>query len=315
MNYIELAKQKIDETYPTIVYANPHFSSLESGTIMGTWAYSLPSKYRIIVAKDRELAAGVLPADVTRAWLNDAYQLPIRRRKNQLNRNFALPIHALRGEWGDCAYVDIKGAYLSILSLGYDVEYLPNKYLAVNPCIIPPEIAKEKFCYSIAVAMSNTQISHISIMGKEHMPFTVKKFNLYSNPCLYALASDVLNGVAAEVLAVMGNTIKYVNTDGFVVESRYTSYLMDIISSWGFVSRVKYEGSTMIGGVGAWKIGKYHTKRFDANGRNFTNGLMPKSDRIWLKKRFSKLMASVPALTKEVGRGKQDFFNYMANSE
>lgn len=300
MNYIDIAKQKVDETYPIILNGNPHISSLEAGTIMGTWAFSLPNRYRIIVDQERQLAIGVLPADVTRAWLNDCYSLPFRRRKTQLNRNNVLPIHATRGSWGDCSYVDIKGAYLTILSLGYDVEYIPNKYIAVDPIVLPDEIVSNKFCYSIAVAMSNTQISNISIMGKQHVPFTVKKFNLYSNPCLYALASDVLNAVASEALAVMGSAIKYVNTDGFVVESQYSEYLIRIIDSWGFKSRVKYEGSTMIGGVGAWKIGKHSTKRFDKGARDFTSELMGKSDRLWLKKRFTKLIAAVPQLTKDV---------------
>lgn len=296
MNYIELAKLKVDETYPTIVYANPHIQSLEAGTIMGTWAYSLPSKYRIIVDRERQLAVGVLPADVTRAWLNDCYKLPLRRRKTQLNRNYVLPIHAIRGSWGDCSYVDIRGAYLSILSLGYDVEYIPNRYIAIDPQPIPQEIIDNKFCYSIAVAMANTQISNISIMGKEHVPFTVKKFNLYSNPCLYSLASDVLNAVAGEAISVMGDHIKYVNTDGFVVTSKYAENLIQIIDSWGFKSRVKYQGSTMIGGVGAWKIDKHSTKRFDKGARNFTSDLMPKGDRLWLKKRFTRLIAAVPQL-------------------
>lgn len=294
--YIGLAQQHIADNYPHIVYANPNPQTLESGTIMGSWAYSLPHRHRIITNRERELAVGVLPADVTRAWLNDCYKLPLRRRKSQLNRNYVLPIHALRGEYGDCAYIDIKSAYLSILSLGFDVEYIPNKYIAVDPVAIPVDISSNKFCYSIAVAMSTTKISTISIMGREQNIFSVKKFNIYSNPCLYALAGDVLNGVAAEALAVLGDRIKYANTDGFVVESKYSDYLLDIIASWGFVARVKLRGSTNIGGVGSWRIGERSTKRFDKNAHDFTCELMPKSERLWLKKRFSALMAGLSEL-------------------
>jgi len=294
--YVNIAQLHIRDNYPHIVYANPDPSSLESGTIMGSWAYSLPHKYRIITNRERELAIGVLPADVTRAWLNDCYKLPFRRRKSQLNRNYVLPIHALRGEWGDCVYIDIQAAYLSILALGYDLEYIPNRYLAADPIRIPLDISSNKFCYSIAVAMSTTKISTISIMGKEQNIFSVKKFNAYSNPCLYALAGDVLNGVASEVLAVFGNRVKYVNTDGFVIESRYADKLLDVIASWGFNARVKKRGSTSIGGVGSWRIGESSTRRFDRNAHDFTCDLMPKSDRLWLKKRFSAFMARLPEL-------------------
>lgn len=296
LNYIEVAQQRIADNYPHIVYAKPDPRTLEAGTILGSWAYSLPHKYRIITNKERELASGVLPADVTRAWIQDVYKLPFRRRKSQLNRTYNLPIHALVGDWGDCAYVDIRHAYLSILSLGYDIEYELGKYVAVDPKPIPPEIANNKFCYSIAVAMSTTTISSVAIVSKEQSIFNVKKFNIYSNPCLYAFASDLLNAVCSEVLAVMGNEIKYANCDGFVVTEKHADALMRIIGSWNLEARIKHRGNTAIGGVGSWKIGESQTKRFDRKAHNFTCELATREERLWLKKRWVKLSQSVGAL-------------------
>ena len=290
MNYIELAQAHIAENYPHIVYPNTQIDprKLKPGTICGSWAYSCPNEYRIITNRSVELAPGVLPADVTRAWLRDEYKLPLRRRNNQLNRNYALPIYAERGDYGDCSYVDIRGAYLTVLGLGYDVEYVPNRYMVFEPRPIPNEIAGNKFCYSIAVAMSTTKISNLSIVGKEENLFNVKKFNIYSNPCLYTLASDVLNGVCSEAIHLLGGKIHYANTDGFIVQAGYEETLIRIINSWGFEARVKHSGNTKINGAASWKCGSTQTKRFDAHARSFKCDLMPRDERLFLKQKFTK---------------------------
>jgi len=191
MDYIALAQEHIAELYPYILYTKPTVKSLPPGAILGTWQYSVPHKMRFILAPDMEMAAGVLPGDVSRAWIKDEYKLPLRRRKDQLGRGFSVPLFAKRGVYGQCGYVDIKGAYLKILSLGYNLEYILGKYIGCDPRPIPEQIAAKKFCYSIAVSMSACAQSSITIVGKEGV-FMHRPMNIYSNPCLFNLAQDTL---------------------------------------------------------------------------------------------------------------------------
>jgi len=270
MSYIDLASEHIAEQYPLIVYGKPALSELPVGSIIGTWAYSVPTKVKFILDRGYELAPGVLPADVSRAWIRTEYDLPLRRKKNQLVRSYKVPVHAIVGNHGECSYVDIRAAYLHILSLGYDVEYRFKHYIASDPHKVPEEIAKHKMCYAIAIAMSGSILSSIEIKGNNGF-FQHKPMNMYSNPCLYNLAQDTLNAIGAEVLSVLGNKCVYMNTDGFIVKAGYERYVEDIITTWGFSSRVKHSGDTEVRGVGSWKVGDEHTKRWDARAGNFTN--------------------------------------------
>lgn len=287
MTYLELASDHVANLYPTIVYAQPRLMDLPPGTIIGTWAYSIPGQMRFILNRELELAPGVLPADLARAWVRDAYELPFKRRKNQMEQSFRVPLHARRGTWGDCSYVDIKGAYLKVLSLGYDVEYRQGHYLGCDPRQVPNEVADNKFAYSIAVAMSGSQRSNLQVMGNNGL-FDHKPMNLYSNPCLFNLAQDTLNGIGAEVLAVLGEHVHYANTDGFIVDQGFEAFAIEIVNSWGFTARVKYAGETKVAGVGSYRVGEHRTKRWDENSQDFTGPLMDRAQRLWLKKRWVK---------------------------
>lgn len=295
MDYIKIAQANIAEQYPLVSYQYPKIHDLPTGAIIGTWAYSVPGKVRFILEPEREIACGVLPADVTRAWIKDVYNLPLRRRKTQFNTHYTLPLKAVKGEYDHCSYVDIRGAYLSIIRLGFDLEYVRGKYLACNPVAVPHEIAVNKMCYSIGVSMSNTKLSHITIMGKNGL-FENKKFNMYSNPCLYALACDSLAAIAAEVQVTMGEHVCYANTDGFIVNTRYVQQLQNIISSWGLASRVKYAGKTQIFGVGSFRCGSFKTERMNAHAPNFMSVLPLDDERKWIKERFVKFQQNYDIL-------------------
>ncbi len=288
IDYIGIAQQRIADEYPTIVYGKPAIQDLPAGTILGTWAYSVPHVARFILARDLELATGVLPADVSRAWIRDQYKLPLRRRKQQIFKPFVLPLHAQVAKFPDCAYVDIKGAYLRILSLGYDVEYIPGRYIGCDPRAVPDQIRDNKFCYAIAVAMSSSRRGNITVVGKEGV-FTHTPYNMFSNPCLYALACDTLNAIGAEVLAVMGDKVHYINTDGYIVDREFVEPLQKIINSWGFTSRIKADGPTQIFGVGSWICGDEKTQRRDGAAKDFTSKLADRDQRKWLKARWQKL--------------------------
>lgn len=287
MDYLSIASQHIADLYPLIVYSQPRLMDLPPGAIIGTWAYSVPNHVRFILNKEMEIAAGVMPADLARAWIRDVYPLPLKRRAAQMTRGFTVPLHARRGKFGDCAYVDIKGAYLKVLSLGYNLEYRLGHYLAAAPQQVPTEVANNKFAYSIAVSMSASQRSNLQVMGKEGL-FEHKPMNIYSNPCLFNFAQDTLNGIGAEVLAVLGEHVHYMNTDGYLVDEGYEQFVIDIAATWGFTARVKYRGDTVVRGVGSYTIGDHSTKRRDDHALDFTGPLMEREDRRWLKSVWSR---------------------------
>ena len=288
MNYVEVAQQHVESLYPYIVYHRPALQTLPPGAIMGTWSISVPGKMRYILARDLEVARGVLPGDLARAWIRDQYDLPIKRKKVQIaGKGYPVPLYARKGKWGQCSYVDIKGAYLTILSLGYDLEYRPLQYLLARPITVPDEIAANKFAYSLAVTMSGPILSNLVVMGKEGL-FKHTPMNLYSNPCLYYLAQDTLNGIGSEMIAVLGDRVVYANTDGFIVKEGYEGFAIKIIESWGFKAAIKHQGDTEVFGVAAWKIGDNSTRRLDINARDFTGQLMTKEQRHWLKSRWAR---------------------------
>lgn len=284
--YLEVAQDYLAEMYPLLSYSHPTDAEIPPGGIIGTWAISVPHKIRFILAPDMELAPGVLPGDLTRAWIRTEYNLPIRRRKAQLAHNYNVPLHARVGLWGDCSYIDIRAAYLQVLSMGYDVEYLAGKYIGAAPIQVPDEIAKHKLCYSMAISSAASPLSSFEIMGHNGR-FEHKPMNMFSNPSLYNLAQDTLNGIGAEIISVLGENCVYSHTDGFIVKAGFEQQTVDIINDWGFKARVKYAGETEVRGVASYKVGNQVTERFDKPALDYTSKLMPLEESAWLKKRWS----------------------------
>jgi hypothetical protein len=288
---VELAQAHVADLYPEVVYGKPPLMMLPKGTILGTWAYSIPHKMRWIINRDMEIAPGVMPGDVARSWVRDLFTLPLRRRKTQLAKGYPSPIHARRGKWGICSYVDIVKAYARILHFGYDVEYELGRYLGSEVRNVPPEIATNKAVYSLAVTMSNSARSNLEVMGQDGV-FDRHPLNNFSNPCLFNLARETLNGIGSEILAVMGDECVYANADGFIIREPYSKYAIEIINSWGFEARIKEKdgvlltGETEIFGVSNYKIAGYRTRRNDENAQDFTGPLMERDHRRWLKTEY-----------------------------
>jgi hypothetical protein len=288
IDYIAIATDHVANLYPEgLFYFKPPMRLLPRGTIIGNWAYSVPGKLRYILDREAEIAPGVMPGDLARAWIRDQYLLPLRRRTEQLFHYYSVPLHARRGKHGDCYYVDISGAYRHILGLGFNVEYEFGRYIGAEPRPLPSQIAQHKTVYSVAVAMSSNGISDFLVVGREGL-FHRRPYNLFSNPCLYALAGDTLNAMGSEMLAVLGENCVYVNTDGYIVKEGYEQYAIDIIHSWGFEAKIKEQGETIVRGTASWRVGEAQTKRFNRQAEDYTSILMPKEDRLWLKKRWIK---------------------------
>lgn len=292
IDYIAICSERVAELYPLIVYQRPRLMDLPPGAIIGTWAYSVPGKVRFILDRSLELAPGVLPGDLARAWIRDVYKLPFNRRKSQMIRNYAAPLHTRRGKHGFCSYIDIKGAYLSVLKLGYDLEYQPNAYIASEPRPIPAQIIASKLSYAIAVAMSSSRMSNLDVMGKDGI-FQHHPLNIYSNPSLFNLAQDSLNAMGSDVLAQLRDNCVYINTDGYIIKEGFEQQAIDIVARYGFHARIKEQngvelrGQTEVRGVGSWKIDEVKTRRFTMQAEDYTSPMMPVVDRNWLRSKWA----------------------------
>lgn len=286
--YLFIASSHVADTYPYIAYEKPPLKLLPKGAILGTWSVSVRNIVRFILNKDVEIITGVLPGDVARAWIKDTIDLPIRRRKEDIHaHNYPIPLHAIRGYYPNISYVDIRKAYLGVISMGYDLEYLRGQYFAPTMRPVPIDISNHKLCYAITVAMSKSAHKSIPIWTGEKTA-NIGGFNVYSNPPLYNLASDILSSVAADVLDDMGKYVYYIHTDGYIVKTGYEARLLRHFHKWNFDGRIKARGKGAVFGVGSWRIGKDRTARRDATATNYSTLMPDKDTRKWLHDRVSK---------------------------
>lgn len=303
MNYIEIAQQRVAENYPLIVYAKPPIKDLPPGACLGSFVYSKRNQVRFILNREVMFAGtdGVMPGDVTRAWINDQYKLPLRRRKDQTVSGYDSPLFARVGKHGPCVYVDMTKCYVQILKLGFDVEYLQGQFLGAQPRPVPPEIIANKLCYSMAISMSSGSHNNLEIVSHRGV-IDHRAFNMFSNPCLFNLKSDTLSAVAAEMIAVLGYACVYANTDGYIVHENCEEAAINIVRSWGFDARVKVKdgvelrGDTEIYGASSYKVGEYHTTRYNPFAGDFQNAMMPREGRKWLKARWQRFNAQTEGL-------------------
>jgi hypothetical protein len=181
--------------------------------------------------------------------------------------------------------------------MGYDVEYRPGKYIAAWTTPIPDVIQQHKFCYSIAVSMSANSVSNITVKGHEGL-FNTRPFNIFSNPCLFNLAQDTLNGIASDVLHNLGERVHYVNTDGFIVDAECQWECVDIIAQWGFDVKVKGYGATKVEGVGAYSVGDLKSKRHNTSHHDFSNKIMGYAEACWLRDKWCRWAPKLTGLYK-----------------
>lgn len=292
VDYISIARQYIHEHYPRIEYRKPTLSELEPGTIIGSWSWSKLEHYKFILPDAPMVDIDVMPADLARTWVNYNYKLPVKRRKTQ-HRSYLIPLKAIKGLYPDCVYVDIKGAYRRVLSYGYDVDYKIGKWLQSDPIDIGPQMAKEKFAYSIAVAMSARARGHIEIKTKEGKMAEVRNFNIYSNPCLYALASEMLACTASIVSKYIPTY--YIHTDGYIIPERYTDTFAAIMRDLNWNWSIKAFGNAEIYGVASWKVGVKKTLRRDVAAHDFATELPSMETSKWLFQKLDRY--AVPAYT------------------
>ena len=284
VDYLAIAQSHIADLYPMIVYAQPALSDLPPGAILGTWVYSLKNYCRFIINRTPELATGVMPGDVARAWVKFNYTLPIRRRKEQ-KRHYQLPILAVRGLWDECLYLDVRAAYRTILTaVGFNVDYSQNRYMAGEGIVLPDIMARTKWCYSLTVAFTANNRTSLSTINREGKLTTADRFNMFSNPSLYAVASEVLASFAAEIARHCYPV--YFNTDGMIIFPQYEQLAYRIAQDWGFELHEDGRGEGEVHGVGSYKVGRKRTRRIVHSDRDYISQLPSKEEIKFLKKHF-----------------------------
>lgn len=266
---------------------------LTTPTVIGTFSLtSLASMQRWMLIRDSFNYGGgaVTPTDISRDYLETKFGKDKRRIGTMQYRNFYdhrrnAPLLAIPQEIDHAYYVDIRGAYWSILqAVGWNVDYMPDKWLRVlSDCSdFPfPDIKMARNCLvSIAADGSST----MRIWTGNELIFR-KAGNKFVNRMLWTIVCDVLNSVAYECIEAGA---AYCFTDGFIVPANRRAAVEDVIASWGLTSGIKAQGQTIIKGAGAYKVGEVVTKKYDIGKPRSIRKIAEMVNRDWLKKRFAK---------------------------
>lgn len=252
---------------------------------MGTYAYSVPGKVRFVLKPEAEITEGVMPGDIARTWIRTTFHLPQFRRFNQARR-YVLPLLARTGTRRDCAYVDLRGAYRTILAIaGWDTDFQLAGWLRGSGTGLPRTIAENKRCYAMAVSASAQIRSTLYRLAESGLvPSEIP--NIYANTSLYALASALLASVARDIITRM--PVYYVNTDGYIVPVWCAPLAVKIANAWGFEARIKHSGDTHVYGYASYSIGGYSTVHQQGRGGNYSTALPTREERNWLYKVWTR---------------------------
>lgn len=270
----------------------PHL--LEENMLTGiTWigSYSLSNTRHAWFKKSAviEYAEGLpaTPGQVARDYLDAKGIKPSRAKQAQLEsaawRRPALV--AWPGHYDDHAYVDLTSAYWSILKVtGWGVDYWPGHWLRVSDSVIDFPYPQHKVARNALVSAAILRGSARVYWQGEYQVRPVGNKN--RNLILWALVQDMLHAVAW--FAVSTCEAKYVNTDGYIVPSKYADRMLDYMQWLGLSGRVVDEGDARIHGVGRYEIGDKKTKHPVTTDRAYFN-LNPEVQNGWLVARFRKM--------------------------
>lgn len=189
------------------------------------------------------------------------------------------------GHYDDHAYIDLTGAFWSIISVtGWGVDYWPGRWLRVSDDVRDYPFSQNKVARNalVSAAILRGQV-RVFWKGK----YDVRPLaNRYKNMILWALVQDVLHSIAW--FAVSSCEAKYVNTDGYIVPAKYADRMLDYIAWLGLVGRVVDEGDARVHGVGRYTVGDRETKHPVVHDRAHFN-LNPQVQDGWLVNRFRRM--------------------------
>lgn len=256
----EIAMERNAEWSIEIVNEFPQIREIKSPVMLGSFAWSsLVLRRKWMQEKQTtDLGGGhVTPADIARDYLTSRGHKTSRRRMttNQYQKlvvhRKSAPLYAEPCEIENAVYVDLTSAYWSILRVvGWDLEYNPNRYLAVGQSVDDFPVPENKLARNCLVTVG---VNGSMNMWTGEVFKSIKKPNPFSNMMLYGLVMDVLNGIAYDMVHYAG--AKYVHTDGYILPERNIDLAFEVAARWGLQCGTKLSGGGTIRGVSDYDIG------------------------------------------------------------
>lgn len=271
----------------------PPLTQLQSVTFIGSFAWTCPAEdWKIIKSKNAiSLFDGWLtPAEVARYYITARYGRPGRLTSQQYNevmRQRSAPLYAVPCEVDKAVYIDLKSAYWSILQvIGWDVDYMPGKWLAVKSSVQDFPLPKHKLARNCLV--STGLVGNSKMWDGSRLIFRAKR-NPLTNMMLWAAVQDTLNCIADDMVRAGA---LYVHTDGYILRDQDAAAGIQVLNDWGLVGTVREEGKAKILGVGTYEIGSHRNARvgFKA-GRKFSK--IDARFKTFLKPRFTGFSSRV----------------------
>jgi len=165
----------------------------------------------------------------------------------------AVPMYALPGFWGNCALLDIRRAFASILERWGVREVRPLRYFSLTPAWTPPARywsgAGEDLVLRILPSVARSGKMRV-FWGRDKIE---EKERWCIDPRPWGTVVAVLAGIA-EVARRDYHCI-YWNVDGGILPTAVVDDILRFIRALGLDARVKAQGETVVLGIGAYRVG------------------------------------------------------------
>jgi len=258
----EIAYERQQKYATELVNEWPKLTSMDDMTYLGSFSWTIPKQETRLLYEACVVnwGAGVqTPSEVVRDYLGIKYPKRQRATTSQYHaimKHRSFPRMALKGQYYDMAYVDLKSAYWSILvAVGWDVDYNPGKWIGVQSSALDFPLPTNKPARSALVTAGLA--SAMRVWSKQSLRWQSGQ-NKHINYGLWALVQDVLHGIAHDMV-LLGAV--YVHTDGYILPQDKIGPALQAIEAWGLRAGIKAQGDATVWGVGVYKVGTHSTKR------------------------------------------------------
>lgn len=199
-------------------------------------------------------------AEIARDYLDWKYPAKLRATAHQrdlIKMHRAAPLYVQPAVLENGAYVDLKSAYWSVMSLvGWDVDYFPSKWIGQGTIPNDFPLADHKVARNSLVSCGLP--TPVRLWTGYQL---VKQYrrNWHINMGLWALIMDVLHAVAS--IARKYGAV-YVHTDGYILQSWDAPALIEEIEAFGLHASIKASGVSSVIGMGNYMVGSKMTKAY-----------------------------------------------------
>ena len=259
----------------------------EDVVIMGVYSRMWKTEQKRQVRSDKAVTFNGYkdsPTSHARDYLRSCYTPRLAKRNQaEILRAKRMPLYSHPCILLDAAYVDIKSAWFSILSLvGWDCDYFPGRWFAKGSPPVDFPLQSNKVARSSLVSLARS--SHVPVWRNGGTKLE-KIFNPCENPHIFGIIADVLNAIAAAAVDYYGAV--YVATDGFILPAARVESFQAFISSWGLASSIKGAGDGFVFGPGSYYVGAMRTIHLHQSPR-VLDAIDRDTPLMWLLRRIEK---------------------------